>query len=122
MALIMVVDDDPAFRLLVSNLCRQQGWQVVEAADGEQAIKGLRQQQVELMVTDLLMPNKEGLELIREAKQTWPRLKIIACSGGAGPVDKDNCLHFAQGMGADLTFTKPLALSEFASAMRLLLE
>lgn len=121
MALIMVVDDDPAFRLLVSNLCRQQGWQVIEAADGLQALKGLRQQQVELMVTDLLMPNKEGLELIREAKQLWPELKIIACSGGAGSVDKDNCLHFAQGMGADLTFSKPLPLTEFCAALHRLL-
>lgn len=120
MALVMVVDDDVQVRQLLGQVMRREGYEVVEADDGEIALRLFREQPADLIITDLLMPNKEGLELMQATRRISPNVKLIAFSGG-GRVDQNACLKFAEGMGADRVFTKPVPLAELQQAVAELL-
>ncbi len=121
MALIMLVDDDPQMLRLLSDVIDLDGHQAILAEDGEVAIKYFKEQTPDLVITDILMPNKEGLEFISEVRELHPNLKIIAYSGG-GSSDPESYLEFASGMGADKVFTKPMPLAELRSQIKQLLE
>ena len=116
MALIMVVDDEQQVLSLISTLLEKEGHQVVQAVDGEQALRLFTKQPTDMLITDLLMPNKEGLELIQEIRNNHSNVKIIAYSGG-GQIQPDNYLNFAKGMGADRVFSKPVPLNELKVAV-----
>lgn len=120
MSVVMVVDDDAQIRQLLAEVMRRQGYEVIQADDGEVALRLFRERPAALIITDLLMPNKEGLELMQEARAIHPEVKLIAFSGG-GRVDPSACLKFAAGMGADRVFTKPVPLAELEIAVRELL-
>jgi len=120
MALIMIVDDDQQILRLLTEIIAKEGHQVVSAVDGEQAFEEFQNQPIDLVITDLLMPNKEGLELIQELRGIKPELKIIAYSGG-GQMQPDNYLDFAKGMGADRVFSKPIPIKELTAAVAELL-
>lgn len=120
MPVVMVVDDDAPIRQLLAEVMRRQGYEVMEADDGEVALRLFRARPAALIITDLLMPNKEGLELMQEVRAIAPDVKLIAFTGG-GRVDPAACLKFAEGMGADRVFTKPLPLKELEIAVRELL-
>ncbi len=120
MALVMIVDDDQQILKLLSEIIKKEGHQVVPAEDGEFAIQLFQQQPTDMVITDLLMPNKEGLELIQELRSIRPELKIIAYSGG-GQMQPDNYLDFAKGMGADRVFSKPIPIKELTTAVSELL-
>ncbi len=120
MSLIMVVDDDDSILRLISEIMKKEGYEVIQAEDGEQAFALFQRQPCDLMITDLLMPNKEGLELIQELKGLKPSLKIIAYSGG-GQLEPDDYLDFARGVGADRVFSKPISVFELKRAVAKLL-
>lgn len=121
MALIMLVDDDPQMLRLLSDVIDLDGHQALLAEDGEVAINYFQQHTPDLVITDILMPNKEGLEFISEVRELHPNLKIIAYSGG-GSSDPESYLEFASGMGADRVFTKPMPLAELRAQIKQLLE
>jgi len=75
---------------------------------------------LDILITDVLMPNKEGLELIQETKLSYPHIHIIAISGG-GAVGLQDCLMFADGFGADRVFAKPLRPQHLVEAVNELL-
>ena len=117
MAKILIVDDDLNIRYLFRCLLQQAGHSVIEAADGNEAIERIDHAEViELLITDVLMPNKEGLELIKEVKKRHPKLKIIALSGG-GIIGVNDCLAFADVFGADKVFPKPISRTELLAAV-----
>jgi len=116
MALVMIVDDDQQILKLLSEIIQKEGHQVVATEDGEQAFQQFQKQHIDLVITDLLMPNKEGLELIQELRGIRPELKIIAYSGG-GKMQPDNYLDFAKGMGADRVFSKPIPIKQLTTAV-----
>lgn len=120
MSLIMVVDDDDSILRLISEIMKKEGYQVLQAEDGEEAFALFQRQPCDLMITDLLMPNKEGLELIQELRGLKPSLKIIAYSGG-GQLEPDDYLDFAKGIGADRVFRKPIAIFDLTEAVAQLL-
>jgi CheY-like chemotaxis protein len=120
MALIMIVDDDQQILRLLTEIIGNEGHQVLSAVDGEQAFQEFQNQPVDLVITDLLMPNKEGLELIQELRGIKPDLKIIAYSGG-GQMQPDNYLDFAKGMGANRVFSKPIPIKKLTTAVAELL-
>ena len=82
MARILVIEDDADVRTLVSGELEAAGYQVRSAADGARGISLQRELPADVVVTDIFMPEKEGIETIRDLKHEFPELKIIAISGG----------------------------------------
>lgn len=120
MAVIVIVDDDPTVRLIATELLRHDDHVVLEAEDGGEAMKIIASMAVDLVVLDMLMPNKDGLETIGELRQTYPQIRILAISSG-GRVGADQLLRTAMVLGADDTLVKPLRLDTFARSVARLL-
>jgi len=120
LALILLVDDDPKMLRLLADVIELDGHQALMAEDGELALEYFEHQSPDLVITDILMPNKEGLEFISEIREMHPDLKIIAYSGG-GAADPESYLEFASGMGADRVFSKPMPLASLRSEIKSLL-
>jgi CheY-like chemotaxis protein len=117
---ILLVDDNDAFRRLLGRTLELAGYEIQTAAEGSAALKLFQQQLFDLVITDLIMPGKEGLETIIELHRLKPRMKIIAMSGG-GRSDAGEYLPMAQGLGANLTLTKPFSEQEILEAITSLL-
>lgn len=100
---ILLVDDDAVLRMALGNVLSRAGDDVVEAANGNLALEHVRNHGCHLVITDLIMPEKEGLETIIALRRTHPTVKIIALSGGAGA---DQSLKMAQSLGAARTLNK----------------
>ena len=120
MALILLVDDDPQMLRLLTDTIELDGHRALLAEDGEVALTYFDHQAPDLVITDILMPNKEGLEFISEIRELRPNLKIIAYSGG-GSSDPESYLEFASGMGADRVFSKPMPLAVLREEIKSLL-
>ena len=118
---IMIVDDDPVLRLAAGEVLRQQGYTVREAEDGTEALSRLREAGVDLVIVDMLMPHKEGVETIREVKAAWPATRVLAISGGGQHLRSTQVLSLATMVGADATFEKPLRPAAFLEAVQALL-
>ena len=80
---ILIIDDEPSIRKMLKTLFEKNGYEVMEAQDGTQGIKLFQTHRPDLIITDLIMPGKEGLETIREIKKINQDAKIIAMSGTA---------------------------------------
>lgn len=106
MARILVVDDDPVSRSILRGMLEGTGHSVEEAGDGVQAMKAYRRAPFDLVITDIFMPEKEGVELVREMRQEFPGVRIIAVSGGSSSARFDS-LDWIQAFGVTHTFTKP---------------
>lgn len=109
---VLVVDDDPLVRLVVEEALTRAGFGVALAEDGMAAMRQLEVARFDLVVTDILMPDKDGLELTREIKTRWPTTPIIAISSG-GRVDAGFYLPLAKAMGVDAVMTKPIRPQAF---------
>ena len=120
MAVIVVVDDDPTIQMIAAELLRDGNHAVVAAADGNEALRVLAAMPADLVVMDMLMPNKDGLETIIEARKLYPELRILAISSG-GRVGVGDLLRMARLFGADETYVKPLRLDNFAATIERML-
>jgi CheY-like chemotaxis protein len=107
MAKILVIDDDAQVREMMSLVLTREGHTVTEAVDGEDGLRSTRSSSFEVVVTDIVMPNKEGLETIVELRRNMPGVKIIAISGG-GRIAPTDYLSIAKRLGADRVFAKPV--------------
>jgi DNA-binding response OmpR family regulator len=116
MAAILVIDDNAQLRLLMRRILAGAGHAVVEAADGDQGLAQFRVQPFEIVVSDILMPNKEGIETIKELRALAPTLWIVATSGG-GPNGNMMFLDFAKALGADMALPKPFRADELIAAI-----
>ena len=121
MARILVIDDDAQILSMLRQTLEREGYEVVEASDGKVGERLFREYPTDLIITDLIMPEKEGLETIRGIKQDFPETKIIAMSGG-GRIGPETYLNFAEKLGAMYTFTKPIERKNLLSKVRELLE
>ncbi len=110
-ARILVVEDDEQYRLLVQRTLQRGGYEVVAVADGNQAVEAARDPEVRLVVTDLIMPGKEGLETMMELRRARPSLPVIAMSGG-GRGNPGDYLKAARLLGAAGTLQKPFAVRD----------
>ena len=106
-ALILIIDDDDQLRGMLREMLEHAGYEVTDASNGKEGIRLYRENPADLVITDLIMPEKEGIETIMDLRQEFPEVKIIAMSGG-GRVEPDSYLHMARGLGALCTLTKPL--------------
>ena len=116
---ILVVDDNALFRSLLIQHLEKAGYQACGAADGREALRLHREQPADLVLCDLFMPGKEGLETIRELRQT-SLVPIIAMTGD-GPVTGNLLLNVAEKMGADRSLRKPFEVAHLVEAIRELL-
>ncbi|HEY0051967.1 MAG TPA: response regulator [Caulobacteraceae bacterium] len=120
MAVILIVDDDPTVRMIATELLRSSNHAVIEAEDGDEALRILKSVPVDLVVLDMLMPNKDGLETLMELRKTGPQVRILAISSG-GRMDGDGLLRIASAMGADDVMSKPLRADKFDAKINELL-
>lgn len=114
---ILLVEDEDSLRHMLGLILRKMGHEVMEAANGKEALELCLVEPPDVVVTDLVMPDKEGLETIREIRQLQPDIKIIAMSGG-GRVNATDYLAIARKLGADQTLTKPFSNEALAAAIR----
>jgi CheY-like chemotaxis protein len=122
MAKILVIDDDKLVREMLVQMLEKEGYEIESASDGDIALKKFHTYNPDLIVTDIIMPEKEGIELIQRFLIEKPDVKIIAISGGALNIDSQSTLQMAKALGAHTTLTKPLSRNEFVTAVRELLE
>jgi len=120
MAKILVVDDDRQVREMIKLTLERDGFEVVEAEDGIQAMELFRAQEFDLVITDIVMPGKEGIETIMEMKGFDSEARIIAISGG-GRINPEDYLSWARRFGVTQTFTKPVDRAELLAAVHQLL-
>ena len=116
-ARILIVDDDAQVRLFLASQLEAQGYAVWLAADGRQAQTRLLEAQVDLVITDLVMPEQEGLETIQELRQKGNQIPVIAISGAAGGI----YLDIARKLGADAILSKPVQTAALLDEIRRLL-
>ncbi len=111
-ARILVVDDEPAVRCSVRWQLEGAGYAVLEAPDGRGVVDIVRRDAVALVVTDIVMPNREGLETIQELRRACPDVPIIAMSARG-----KQYLEMARSFGACCTFAKPFETEEFVQTV-----
>ena len=121
MKTILVIDDEPVIRVLLRQLLEKNGFTVIEAGDGLEGIRLFNQKQPDLVITDLIMPNEEGLGVIRALKQARDNVPIIAMSGG-GVGSADIYLDLAEKMGAGASFEKPFDPKAVLASVKALLD
>jgi len=113
MAHILIIDDDRLLRNMLRRVLEPQTHTVFDAEDGEAGLRQLRNTAVDIVLCDIVMPNKEGLETIREIRQIQPSLPVIAMSGG-GIIDP---LPLAKRLGASQVMYKPFSAQELISVV-----
>jgi CheY-like chemotaxis protein len=116
MANILLVDDNIPFIKSQSEFLRYAGHSVSTAGDGKEAMDLVANNNFDIIITDLVMPEKEGIEIIIELSQTAPKIKIIAMSGG-GRVNATDYLTLARQVGASDTLAKPFTGDELLAAV-----
>ncbi len=105
---ILVMDDDRQIRQTLKTFFERNKFRVLCAGDGEQGLRLFKEHKIDLVITDLFMPEKDGLEIILQLKKEDPLIKIIAISGGAQRCNPDTFLVMASQLGADSIFEKPV--------------
>ncbi len=116
MGQILLVDDDAQVRKMLKITLEREGYAVTEAGDGTQAVQVYDVDSIDLVITDIVMPEKEGIETIMELKAINPLVKIIAISGG-GRISPEDYLKWARRFGVSHTFTKPVGREELLTAV-----
>ena len=121
MANILIADDQEKIRQMLKSLFEQYDYTVSVAENGKEALNLFRSQTFDLVITDIIMPDMEGIETIRELKKLDPKIKIIAMSGG-GSVRAMEYLRMAGMLGALRTIEKPFDVRTMLDAVRFCLE
>ncbi len=121
MARILIMEDDEFFRPVLRDMLAYEGYEVVEAPDGLKGMNLCREKPTDLVIADVIMPEKEGLEVIRELRRDFPQIKIIAMSGG-GQIGPADYLTIAKKFGAHDTLMKPFTREILIRRVKRLLE
>lgn len=118
MASIVIIDDDPLFCDLLSTMLTQEGHRVVTAPDGEVGLSLVNQKTPDLVITDILMPKLDGVDIIRRLHVSHPDLPIIAISGGRRSISAEFNLNSATLIGARKTLAKPFTRQQLLQAVK----
>ena len=118
MSRILLIDDDNMSRLLLERALGADGHEVVIAKGGREALNLMAKaaHAVELVVTDIFMPDMDGIEVLRRFRSSHPQLKVIAISGGSARIDMD-VLSIAEKLGADAVLRKPISRAELSETV-----
>ena len=114
---ILIVDDDAEIRQMICKMLATVNLQALGASNGIKAMSIVKKQPVDLVITDIVMPEQEGLETIRQLKKGYPHIKIIAISGGGKMDNAKNYLSVAKAFGADIVLSKPFLTKELLSSV-----
>ena len=117
MACVLVIDDNDDFRSLLRMALEREGFVVQTAANGQEGLTLLQGWSADVLVTDIFMPGKEGIETISEVRKQFPRTRIVAMSGRPSATDFDP-LSIAAELGAAKTLKKPFDIGELIDAVR----
>jgi two-component system cell cycle response regulator CpdR len=116
MSKVLIIDDEPYILLMLKKMLEKAGYEVDLASNGKEGMDLFAKASADLVITDIIMPDKEGLEIIMEMKKQRPNLKIIAISGG-GRISPESYLECAAHFGASRVFQKPFKQKELVSAV-----
>lgn len=119
---ILIVDDEPSVLKMLRKMLKSETAEIIEAENGEQALEKCNEQEIDLIVTDIVMPKIHGIDLIREVKNKFPNLPIIAISGGGGVTGRFNYLEIAELLGAKNVLQKPFEASELRNIVNNILD
>ncbi|TAL59814.1 MAG: response regulator [Bacteroidetes bacterium] len=117
---VLLVEDDKELREMLKISLLRRKFTVLEAIDGKEAITHFKPSITDLVVTDLIMPNEDGLKVIMKLRELKPTLKIIAISGG-GKAGPGSYLNLAKALGADAVYSKPFSTSDLIARIEELL-
>ena len=119
---VLVVEDDPDLLMLLTTAFLREGFQTFSAKNGRLGVEMVKTLKPDLMVTDIVMPEMEGIGAILEARRCSPATKVIAISGGGQYGRSDNFLGWAHELGADEVLAKPFRMSSLIMAARVVLD
>ncbi len=122
MVRILVVDDEAAVRKMLRNMLKSEVDEILEAENGVIAKKICLESEVNLIVTDIVMPEKHGVDLIMELKKELPNLPVIAISGGGGVTGRFDYLEIVNLMGVDNILRKPFEAAQLRDMVHSALE
>ena len=117
---ILIVEDDKELREMLKISLIRHKYTVLEAADGKEAITHFKPSITDLVITDLIMPDEDGLKVIMRLREIKPSLRVIAISGG-GKAGPGSYLNLAKALGADAVFSKPFSVNELIAKIEMLL-
>ena len=120
MARILIMEDEDQMRAVLRQILESSGHEVMEATDGVEGIRLYHEKPADVVIVDIIMPEKEGFETIRELKRDFPEVKLIAISGG-GFIGAEPYLKIAEGLGVTHNFAKPIEREELLDAVQELL-
>ncbi len=117
---ILIIDDDLIIRQILRDLLEPHNYHIVEASNGAEGLNLQLNNPFDLIVTDIVMPEKEGIETIIELSREFPETKIIAISG-QGKLYMGEYLEMAEKLGADAIFSKPIEPEVFVQKVKMLI-
>ncbi|MDM8535304.1 response regulator [Desulfobacterales bacterium HSG17] len=118
MKTVLVIDDDLQVRGYLARMLQKEGFSVMTAENGRQAEEHWTINSFDLVITDLYMPEKEGIEIIQALRIDFPDTKVIAISGGGGGLGPFYSLKTAKFVGADLVLEKPVGKAEILAGIQ----
>jgi DNA-binding NtrC family response regulator len=114
---ILIADDEDSIRSLLEHFLRSSGHSVVIVASAREACEAIARQTFDLVITDVLMPDGDGLDLITELRKKQPNARILAMSGGGRYLEGSDYLKLATGLGAHTVMMKPFTFEQLQSAI-----
>jgi CheY-like chemotaxis protein len=118
---VLIVEDDKELREMLKMSLLRSGFTVLEAGNGKEAITHFKPSLTDLVVTDLIMPEEDGLKVVIKLRELKPSIKIIAISGG-GKVGPGSYLNLAKALGADAIYSKPFSINDLTAKIEQLLD
>ena len=114
---IVIIEDDQIIRESLKEILEMNSFQVFAIDSGIDLMKKITEFRPDVLITDIIMPDKDGIEIIIEAKKTLTDIKLIAISGG-GRIDSESYLNTAKYLGADATLKKPFTHEQLISVIK----
>jgi DNA-binding NtrC family response regulator len=118
---ILVADDEDSIRSLLEHFLNNAGHRVVIVGNAREACEEMAKQMFDLVITDVLMPEGDGLDLITELKKVQPKARILAISGGGRYLEGSDYLKLAKGLGAHSALMKPFTWQQLQDAINIVL-
>ena len=122
MARVLVLDDDPLIQATLPMLLREHGYDVSTATNGKLGLRLLQTEWVDLVLTDILMPETDGIEVVRNVVKNHPTIALVAMSGGSSRLPGTEAVHITSLLGAHAVLVKPFSEEELLEAIRKALE